>query len=108
METVSKNVSDQLLEHLKRIEPAGTVNGSLARVLKNQAEEKLREFRALVRYYRTRYGMSADEFYARKIKDRDHTWADEETHFDWVGALQAVEEMEKEIIALEEILAHED
>jgi len=46
------------------------------------------------------------EFYAQKIKDKDHTWADEETYFDWVGALQEAEEMKKEIAALEEILAH--
>lgn len=101
-------VSERLIEHLKRIEPGETVDGSLGRVLKNQAEEKLRELRALVRYYQTRYGMSVDEFYARKIKDQDHTWTDEETHFDWVSAIQATGEMEEEIVALEEIIAHAD
>lgn len=101
-------VSEQLIEHLKRIEPAETVDCSLGRILKNQAEEKMRELRALVRYYQTRYGMSADEFYAQKIKDQDHTWTDEETYFDWISARQAAEEMEKEIVALEEILAHAD
>lgn len=103
-----ETLSERLIEHLKRIEPAETVDGSLGRVLKNQAEEKLRELRALVRYCQTRYGMSADEFYAQKIKDQDHTWADEETYFDWVSAIQATEEMEKEILALEELLAHAD
>lgn len=103
-----ETVSERLIEHLKRIEPAETVDSSLGRVLKNQAEEKLRELRALVRYYQTRYGMSADEFYAQKIKDRDHIWTDEETYFDWVSATQAAEVMEKEIVALEEILAHAD
>ena len=103
-----ENVSDQLIKHLKRIEPAENVDSSLGRVLKNQAEEKLRELHALIRYYQKRYGMSVNEFYARKIKDQDHTWEDEETHFDWVSALQAAEEMEKEILGLEEILAHAD
>ena len=101
-------VNSHLIEHLKRIEPAETVDRSLGRVLKNQAEEKLRELRALTRYYQTRYGMSANEFYTRKIKDQDHTWADEETYFDWLSALQAAEEMESEVAALEEILAHAD
>lgn len=101
-------ISEQLIAHLKRIEPAESVDSSLGRVLKSQAEEKLRELRALVRYYQTRYGMSPEEFYARKIKDQDHTWDDDETYFDWVSALQAVAEMEGEIIALEEILARAD
>lgn len=101
-------VSEQLIEHLKRIEPAESVDSSLGRVLRNQAEEKLRELKVLVRYYQTRYGMSSEEFYARKIKDQDHTWDDEETYFDWTSALQAAEEMEKEIISLEEILARAD
>lgn len=98
-------VSEQLLEHLKRIEPAETIDRSLGLVLKSQAEEKVKELRALIRYYQVRYGMSAGEFYTRKIKDQDHTWEDEETYFDWASALQAAEEMEKEIISLEEILA---
>lgn len=99
-------VSEKLLEHLKRIEPAATVDCSLGRVLKNQAEEKARELRALIRYNQTRYGMSAEEFYNRKIKDQGHTWEDEETYFDWLSAHHALEEMEQEIVALEEILAH--
>lgn len=98
-------ISEQLIEHLKRIEPAESVDSSLGRVLKSQAEEKVKEFRTLTRYYQMRYGMSAEEFYARKIKDQDHAWEDEETYFDWISALQAAEEMEKEIISLEEILA---
>lgn len=101
-------ISEQLVEHLKRIEPAESVDSSLGRVLKNQAEGKLRELRVLVRYYQIRYGMSADEFYARKIENQDHAWDDEETYFDWVSALQAVAEMEGEVIALEEILARAD
>lgn len=68
----------------------------------------MRELRALVRYYQIRYGMSAEEFYARKIKDQDHTWDDEETYFDWTSTLQAAEEMGNEIISLEEILARAD
>ena len=101
-------ISEQLIEHLKRIEPAGTVDCSLGRVLKNQAEEKLKDLQALLRYYQMRYGISPDEFFARKIKDRDHTWDDEETYFDWISALQAAAEMEKEIVALEGILARAD
>ena len=101
-------VSEQLIEHLKRIEPAETVDGSLARVLKNQAEEKLKELRVQIRYYQTRYGMSAEEFYDRRIGNQDHTWDDEETHFDWISALQSAEDMEKEIVAIEEILARAD
>lgn len=101
-------ISEQLIEHLRRIEPAESVDSSLGRVLKNQAEEKLRELKALVRYYQTRYGMSSEEFYVRKIKNQDHTWDDEETYFDWTSALQAAEEMGKEIISLEEILARAD
>lgn len=103
-----ETLNEQLIEHLKRIEPGPNVDSSLARVLRGQAEEKLRELRVLARYYQTRYGMSVDEFYAQKIKDQDHTWADEETHFDWVNALQSAEEMESEILALEEIIAHAD
>jgi hypothetical protein len=101
-------VSEQLIEHLKRIEPTGTVDHSLGLVLKNQAGEKLRDLQTLIRYYQTRYGMSPDEFYARKIKDQGHTWDDEETYFDWISILQNAEEMEKEITALEEILARAD
>ncbi len=104
METVSAH----LIEHLKRIEPANTVDDSLGRVLKSQAEEKFRELRTLVRYYQTRYGISADEFYTKKIESQDHTWADEETYFDWISAIQGTEAMEKEIAALEETLAHAD
>jgi hypothetical protein len=103
-----ETVSEQLIEHLKRIEPAQTVDSSLGRVLKNHADQKLKELRVLVRYYQTRYGMSVDEFYARKVKDQDHAWVDEETYFDWGSAIQATEEMEKEIVALEEIIAHAD
>ena len=94
-------VSEQLLEYLKRIEPAETVDSNLGRVLKSQAEEKVKELRALTRYYQMRYGMSAEEFYTRKIKDQDHTWEDEETYFDWTSALQAAEEMEREVVALQ-------
>ncbi|MSS71429.1 MAG: hypothetical protein EXS64_08060 [Candidatus Latescibacteria bacterium] len=103
-----ETVSEQLIEHLKRIEPAKTVDYSLGRLLKNRAEGKLAAFQERVKYCQTRYHMSADEFYAQKIKDKSHTWAEEETYFDWVSAIQGAEEMEKEIAALEEILAHAD
>jgi hypothetical protein len=95
-------VSGQLLEHLKRIESAETIDRSLGLVLKSKAEEKAKELRALVRYYQVRYGMSAEEFYERKIKDQGHTWEDEETYFDWTSALQAAEEMDREVVALQE------
>jgi len=83
--------------HLKRIEPAATVDCSLGRVLKNQAEEKARELRALIRYNQTRYRMSVEAFYSQRIKDQDHTWEDEETYFDWLSAHHALEEMEQEM-----------
>ena len=101
-------VSEQLIEHLKRIEPGKTVDYSLGRLLKNRAEEKLAAFQERVEYCRKHYDMSAAEFYVRKIRNKNHTWADEETYFDWVTAIQGAEEMETEIAALEEILAHAD
>jgi len=58
-----ETVSEQLIEHLKRIEPGKTVDYSLERLLRNQAEEKLRAFQTLIKHYQTRYGMSADEFW---------------------------------------------
>ena len=68
----------------------------------------MKDLQALLRYYQMRYGISPDEFFARKIKDQNHTWDDEETYFDWISALQAAAEMEKEIVALEGILARAD
>lgn len=101
-------ISPELLEHLRKIEPAETMDTSLGRILKNQVEEKVKALRALIRYNETRYALTAEAFYDQKIKDRDHTWEEEETYFDWINAQQSLTELEEELIALEKWLAHAD
>ncbi len=93
-----------LIEILKIIEPAKTLEQSLAKILKNQAEEKLRQVHSLIKYFQRRYGMSAEEFYEARIKDKKHSWEDEDTYFDWVTAQQQIKELQVEIQKLEEFL----
>lgn len=101
-------ISPELIEHLKKIEPAQTIESSLGQVLKKQAEAKAQALRLRIRDHESRYGITVKAFYEQKIKDRDHTWEEEEIYFDWIGALQSLEEMEREIAALEKLLAHAD
>lgn len=98
-------VMDALIETLEHLEPAESIDKSLALVLKAKAEEKRRYFRSLAEYYERRYGMPPEKFYALKIEGKDHSWEDEESYFDWVTATQMAEEMEQEISKLGEILA---
>lgn len=99
-------ISPELIEHLKKIEPAQTIDSSLGLVLKNQAEARARSLRAQIRDNELRYGITVQTFYDQKINGRDHTWEEEETYFDWISAQQTLEEMECEIAALEKFLTH--
>lgn len=103
-----EEINNALLESLKRIEPAENINKSLAKVLKAQAEGKKKYFQSLANYYRLRYRMSPEEFYASYIEGRDHSWEEEESHFDWVTAIQMIEEMDEIIRKLEEMLVNAD
>jgi hypothetical protein len=49
-----ETINDTLVESLKIIEPAETVEQSLTRVLKAQAEEKRRSIRSLIKYFQQR------------------------------------------------------
>ncbi|MBM3238870.1 hypothetical protein FJZ31_21475 [Candidatus Poribacteria bacterium] len=98
------NIRETLIESLQRIEPASDPDISLAFILKSHALEKQRYYRALADYYTKRYEMSPDQFYQERIADKDHSFEDEETYFDWVTALQSINEMEAEIKKLEEII----
>ena len=82
-----------------------TIDISLARLLRAQAEEKRRHYQSVFRYYQSRFRISPEEFYASRIQRKDHTWEDEETYFDWITSLQMVREMDEEIQKLQEILA---
>lgn len=104
METINKT----LFESLKIIEPAETVEQSLAKVLKAQAEEKRRNIRSLIKYFQQRYKMTAEEFYQARISEKRHSWEDEDTYFDWVSSHQELQEIESEIDKLEGMLAHAD
>lgn len=103
-----ETINETLVESLKIIEPAQTVEQSLARVLKAQAEEKRRNIRSLIKYFQQRYGMSVEEFYLARISDKKHNWEGEDTYFDWVAAHQELQEIESEIEKLEGMLAHAD
>lgn len=98
------NIREALIESLQRIEPTSDPDISLAFILKSHALEKQRYYRAITDYYTKRYEMSADQFYHERIADKDHSFEDEETYFDWVTALQSINEMEAEIKKLEEII----
>ena len=98
------HIRETLIESLQRIEPASDPDISLAFILKSHALEKLRYYRSLSDYYTKRYEMSPDQFYQERIADKDHSFEDEETYFDWVTALQSINEMESEIKKLEEII----
>ena len=98
------HIRETLIESLQRIEPASDPDISLAFILKSPALEKLRYYRSLSDYYTKRYEMSPDQFYQERIADKDHSFEDEETYFDWVTALQSINEMESEIKKLEEII----
>lgn len=104
METINAT----LVESLKIIEPAETVEQSLTRVLKAQAEEKRRAIRSLIIYFQRRYSMTVEEFYQARISEKRHNWEDEDTYFDWVAAHQELQEIESEIDKLEGMLAHAD
>lgn len=103
-----EEINETLIESLKAIEPAESLEQSLAKVLKAQAEEKRRHFQSLVYYFQRRYGMTAEEFYQNRIKDKKHSWEDEDTYFDWMAAQQEVQEMEEEITKLEDLLSDAD
>ncbi|MFQ6092200.1 MAG: hypothetical protein ACE5OR_05890 [bacterium] len=103
-----KAINKTLLESLQAIEPADNLELSLAKVLKAQAEDKLRYHKSLISYYQKRYGMTGEEFYRTKIENKSHGWEEEETYFDWITAQQEAEEMEREIAKLEDILSHGD
>ena len=98
------NIHETLIESLKRIEPASDPDISLAFVLRSHALEKLRYYRSLADYYTKRYEMASDQFYQERIAGKYHSFEDEETYFDWVTALQSINEMEPEIKKLEKII----
>jgi len=100
-----EKITSTLIESLKVIEPAGNLEQSMAKVLKAQAEEKRRQIQSLLNYFRTRFGMTAEEFYHTRIKDKTHSWEDEDTYFDWVTSQQKIQEIEVEIKKLEDFLA---
>ena len=99
------HISEDLAASLQHLEPATSAEESLARLLKAHAEEKKQTYQRLAETYRQQYGMDAETFYSTSIANRDHSWEEEETYFDWVTALQMVAEMEEEITRLEEILS---
>lgn len=101
-------INATLIESIKTIEPATTLDQSLAKILKTQAEEKLRQVHSLIKYFQRRYGMSAEEFYEARIKDKKHSWEDDDTYFDWVTAQQQIKELQVEIQKLEVLLSHAD
>lgn len=103
-----ETINDTLVESLKIIEPAETVEQSLTRVLKAQAEEKKRTIRSLIKYFQQRYKMTVQEFYLARISEKRHSWEDEDTYFDWVVAHQELQEIELEIDKLEGMIAHAD
>ena len=73
-----ETINETLVASLKIIEPAETVEQSLARVLEAQVEEKR------------------------------HRWEDEDTYFDSVAAHQDLQEIETEIDKVEEMLSLAD
>ena len=99
------HISEDLVASLQHLEPTTSVEESLARLLKARAEERRRAYAREAETYRQRYGMDAETFHSTHIANRDHSWEDEETYFDWVTALQVVVEMDEEIVRLEKILA---
>lgn len=103
-----ETINDTLVESLKTIEPAQTVEQSLTRVLKAQPEEKRRAIRSLIKYFEQRYDMTVEEFYQARISEKRHSWEQEDTYFDWVAAHQQLQEIESEISKLERLLAHAD
>jgi hypothetical protein len=103
-----EEINATLIESIKAIEPAETLDQSLVKILKAQAEEKLRYKQSLIKYFQRRYGMTAKEFYETRIKDKKHSWEDEDTYFDWVTAQREIQEMEAEIRKLEDLLYHAD
>jgi len=103
-----ETINETLVASLKIIEPAQTVEQSLTRVLKAQAEEKRRSVRSLIKYFQQRYGMSVEGFYQARMSEKRHSWEDEDTCFDWVAAHQELQEIETEIDRLEGMLAHAD
>jgi septation ring formation regulator EzrA len=99
------HISEDLATSLQHLEPATSVEESLARLLKARAEEKQHSYQRLVEAYQQQYGMDAETFYSTCIATRDHSWKEEETYFDWVTARQMVAEMKEEITRLKEILS---
>lgn len=103
-----ETINETLVASLKIIEPSETVEQSLTKVLKAQADEKRRAIRSLIKYFQHRYDMTVEEFYLARISDKRHNWEDEDTYFDWVAAHQDLQEIETEIDKLEGMLAHAD
>jgi hypothetical protein len=101
-----EEITSTLLESLRVIEPAENLEQSLAKILRSRAEEKLRKMQSLVNYFQLRFGMTAEEFYQGRIRDKQHTWEDEDTYFDWIAFQQEAEEIGTEIKKLEGVLAH--
>ena len=99
------HISEDLAASLQHLEPATSVEESLARLLKTHAEEKQRAHQRLAEAYRQQYRMDAKTFHSTYIASRNHSWEEEETYFDWVTATQMVAEMEEEVTRLKEILS---
>lgn len=99
------HISEDLAASLQHLEPATSVEESLARLLKAHAEEKQRAYQRLAEAYQQQYRMDAETFHSTYIANRDHSWEEEETYFDWVTAIQMVAEMEEEVARLKEILS---
>ena len=101
-------INATLIESIKAIEPAENLEQSLTKILKSQAEEKLQHNKSLSKYFQRRYGMTAEDFYENRIKDKKHSWEEEDTLFDWMTAQQQIKELELEIEKLEDLLSYAD
>jgi hypothetical protein len=84
-------------DSLKKIEPSGSADESIARLLLRNARQRLVKYDALQSHFEAKYRVPFAAFKKRLLSRKEHDFALEQDLFDWDMAVTAAKDMKEEI-----------
>jgi hypothetical protein len=97
-------IDPRLQELMRQLEPASSVNGSLARLLAKELERELAIYEQQDAHWRIQYQMPFEQF-ARSRRMQRPSSATEQDYFDWELATSRIRELRTELARVKPLLA---
>jgi hypothetical protein len=102
MQTVT--VPDSVLDALDTLESGSTPGQKLTRLVQGELRRRLARYQLTDRLFRAKYGMTLDEFEAKKMVDAaGYGFEIESDHQDWDLAVDGIQTLQDQLVRFQDI-----